>query len=109
MATVEADFDLYLCTQGGETTDGYGGSVGMYTSVFKKYFAPLEERELEKTGNKLNKLTPAELNVVKEAATVAAKEAAPREYMVRLFLLLTDDKRYGPLKTYLDTNFLMGE
>ena len=50
MATVEADFDLYLCAQGGKTTDEYykifvstvdtinanGGNAGLHPSVFKK-------------------------------------------------------------------------
>ena len=50
MATVEADFDLYLCAQGSVTTDEYyktftstvdtinanGGNAGLHPSVFKK-------------------------------------------------------------------------
>ena len=55
MTTVVADFDLYLCVQGGKTTDEYyeiftstvdminanGGNAGLHPSVFKKYFEPL--------------------------------------------------------------------
>ena len=60
MATVEANFNLYSCAQGGKTTDEYykifaftvdtinanGGNAGMHPSVLKQYFEPLKERGL---------------------------------------------------------------
>ena len=112
-----------MCAQGGKTTDKYykiftstvdtvnanGGTAGLHLSVFKKYFASVEARELEKRGNELSKLTPAELKVVEEEEILTAKEAAPGEYLTCLFLLLADDERYEPLNLQLDNNFLMGE
>ena len=91
------------------TINANGGSAGLHPSVLKKYFAPVEARALEKTGKELSELTPAEVKAVKKAATVAEEEAATGEYLVCLFLLLADNERYGPLKTQLDTIFLMGE
>ena len=123
MATVEADFDLYLCAQGRKMTDEYykiftstvdtinanGGNAGLHPSVFKKYFEPLKERGVKETGMELVKLSEAELKKINEEATTNAKEAAQGEYLACLFLLLADDERYGPLKTQLDNNFLMGK
>ena len=64
-------------------------------------------RNLKESGMELAKLTQAKLKMIEEEATMNAKEAAQGEYLVCLFLLLTDDERYGPLKAQLDTNFLM--
>ena len=59
IATVEADFDLYSCTQGRVLTDEYykiftstvdminanRGNAGLHPSVFKKYFEPTKEKK----------------------------------------------------------------
>ena len=63
---------------------------------------------MEETGRGLAKLTAAELETIKTEATTRAKEATQGEYLACLFLLLANDKRYDPLKTQLDNNFLMG-
>ena len=64
---------------------------------------------MEESGKELTALTPAELEAIKEETTLNAKEAAQGEHLVCMFLLLPDDERYGPLKTQLDVNFLMGK
>ena len=123
MATVEADFNLYLYTQGSVTVDEYykvftsrvdtinanGGNAGLYPSVFKKYFQPLKDKVVEETGKDLAGLTMAELKTIETEATLGAKDAAQGEYFTCMFLMLSDDERYGPLKTQLDSNFLMGK
>ena len=67
MATVETDFDLYLCAQGGKTTDKYcnifafiidminvnGGNAGLDPSVFKKYFKPMKDKGVKELGKEL--------------------------------------------------------
>ena len=111
--TVEANFDLYSCAQGGKTTDNYykillstvgtinanKRSVGLHPSVFKTYFQPMKDRGVEDLGKELTALTSDELKEINEAATLNAKQAAQGGYMTCLFLLLADDEneRYGPL------------
>ena len=123
MATVEADFDLYSCAQGKQSTDEFykvfqstvdtinanGGRAGLHPAVFKRHFPICKEQELLKTGKALSALTPDEVDELEEKSTEAAKEAATSEYLACLFLLLSDDERFGPLKNELDNNFLMGE
>merc|ERR1712194_660143 len=101
MATVETDFDLYSCAQGSATTDEYykmftstvdtinanGGNAGLHPSVFKKYFQPLKDKAVAKTGKDLDTLTATELKTIETESTTAAKEAAQGEYLACLFLL----------------------
>ena len=112
MATGEVNFNLYLCAQGGKTTDecykifastvdiinANGGNAGLYPSVFKKYFQPMQDRGVEDSGKELAALLPVELKAIQEVTTLSTKEAVPGAYMVCIFLLLADDERYGPLK-----------
>ena len=123
MATAKADFDLYSCAQGGRTKDEYykifastgdtinanGGNAGLHPSVFKKDVQPMKDKRVEESGKELSALTSGELKAIEEATTLNSKEAAQGEYLVYMFLLLTDDERCGPFKTQLDNNFLMGE
>ena len=54
-------------------------------------------------GKDLAAMTPAELKTIEEEATTNTKETAQGG---RLFLLLADAEKYGPLKTQLDNNLL---
>ena len=92
-----------------DTINTNGGNVGLYPSVFKKYFQPPKDKAVEETGRDLVGLTAIELEAIETETTASAKEAAQGEYLVCLFLLLADNERYGPLKTQLDNNFLMGK
>jgi hypothetical protein len=69
----------------------------------------MKDNGVEESGKELSELSSTELKVIKEATVLAAKEAATGEYLVCLFLLMAEDERYGPLKTQLDNNFLIGE
>ena len=60
-------------------------------------------------GKELAVLMPDKLKTIKEAVTLSAKKAGQGEYLSCMFFLLTDYERYGPLKTQLNNNFLMGE
>ena len=60
-------------------------------------------------GKELTALTPDKLEAINEEETLNAMEAAQGGYRGCLFLLLTDNKRHGPLKTQLDNNFVMGK
>ena len=92
-----------------DTINANGGNAGLHHSVFKKYFQPLKDKAVEETGQDLAALAAAELETTETEATMNTKEAAQGEYFACLFLLLVDDERYGPLKTQLDNNFLMGK
>jgi hypothetical protein len=78
MATVEADFDLYSCAQGSKTTGEYykiftstvdtinanGGNAGLHPSVFKKYFQPMKDRGVERSGKELAALSSNEIKAI---------------------------------------------
>ena len=53
---------------------------------------------MEKTGKGVQQLTPEELKEVKDAANAATKESAT-----------SDGNRYGPIKTQLSNNNLLGD
>ena len=56
--------------------------LGCTPSIFKKYFQPMKDRGVEEPGKELAALTPDELKVIKEAATVSVKEVAQGEWRV---------------------------
>ena len=99
MATVEANFDLYSCAQGGKTIYEYykifsstvytintnRSNAGLHPSVFKKYFQPIKDRGVEKSGKELTALALDDLKAVEEEATLNAKETAQGEYLACLF------------------------
>ena len=64
---------------------------------------------MEESGKELGTLLSDELKVIEEAATLSAKEAGQGEYGACLCLLLTDNEKYGTLKTQLDNTLLIGE
>ena len=63
---------------------------------------------MEELGKELDALMSSKLNVIEEAATLSANEAATGEYLVCLFLLLVDDERYGPHQDVVRQQFLGG-
>ena len=83
--------------------------VWLHPSVFKRQFALMKDKGVEKTGKLLADLTAVELKDINKKAAKATKEAVTGDYMMCLFLLLTNNKRCSLLKTQLDNTFLMGE
>jgi hypothetical protein len=85
-----------------DTINATSGSTVFHPTVFKRHGVPMKEKDVENTWKLPEDLTPMELKVVKDQATAATKDAVAEEYLAYLFLLLLDDKMYGPLKTQLD-------
>ena len=92
MATVEVDFDLYLCAQGIVMTDEYykiftstmdtinanGSNAGLHSSVVKKYTQPLKDKAVEETGKDLVALTATELETIETEATTKCHGGSAR-------------------------------
>ena len=62
-----------------------------------------------KSNTDVASLDDAAKDALKKKFEKPARESLAGEYLDCLFLLLADDNRFGPLKTQLENNFLMGE
>ena len=123
MATVEADFDLFSCSQEkNQSTDDYykvfascvdtinanGGQAGLHPAVFLRHQEAAIKKECD--ANNIDAVT---LDVPAKEALIAkfedqARESSSSEYLACLFLLLADNHRFKPLKREINNNFLMG-
>ena len=124
MATVQDNFNLYICLQNGnQSTDDFykvftstvdtinanGGQAGLHPSVYQRHLELIIAKDLVKSNTDVATLDDAAKNTLKKKHEKPARESAAGEYLACLFLLLADDNRFGPLKTQLENNFLMGE
>ena len=119
MEAVESDADLYLTSQGKaetiddfyrvftaqvETINAHGGQSGFHPAVFATHLAALRvSRGVDDTAMvAMSSADKAELDG-------AAKTASCEEYLGSLFLLMSDDTRFKPLKTQLENNYILGK
>ena len=119
MEAVESDADLYLTSQGKnetiddfyrvftaqvETINAHGGQAGFHPAVFAKHLAAIRvSRGIDDVA--ILALSSAE----KAELDGAAKTASCEEYLGSLFLLMSDDTRFKPLKTQLENNYILGK
>ena len=124
MATVQANFDLYTCAQkANQSTDEYykvftstvdtinanGGQAGLHPSVYQRHLKNVIAKDVRASNIDITALDDKPKKALQEKHEKPARDSASGEYLACLFLLLADDDRFGPLKTQLDNNFLMGE
>ena len=123
MATVEADFDLFSCSQEkNQPTDDYykvfascvdtinanGGQAGLHLAVYQRHLKMLIATELVKTNTDFTFLDDAAKVALKTKFEEPARETSCSEYLACLFLLLADNDRFEPLKQEINNAFLMG-
>ena len=78
-------------------------------SLYQQLLEIIIAKDLVKSNTDVSSLDDAAKNTLKKQHEKPARESLAGEYLACLFLLLADDNMFGPLKTQLDNNFLMGE
>ena len=122
MALVQADFDLYICSQEKnqsiedyykvftstmDTINANGGEAGLHPAVYTRHLIVLVEKDLvsSNTVGGVEELTDAAKEALEKKFEKPARESATAEYLACLFLLLSDDERFKPLKREMNNNF----
>ena len=77
--------------------------------VYQRHLENIIAKDLVKSNTDVASLDDTAKNALKKKHEKPAREISAGEYLACLFLLLADNNRFGPLKTQLDNNFLMGE
>ena len=113
MATVQANFDLYTCSQNGnQSTDDFykvftstvdtinanGGQAGLHPAVYQRHLELIIAKDLLKSNIEVASLDDAAKDALKKKFEKPARESSAGEYLACLFLLLADDNMFGPLK-----------
>ena len=102
MATVQADFDLYTCSQNGnqstddlykvltstvDTINAKGGHAGLHPSVYQRHLELIIAEDLNMSNIDVASLDDAATNAPKENHEKPARESSAGEYLACLFLL----------------------
>ena len=122
VASVQADFDLYTCSQEKhQSTEDYykvftstvdtiyanGGQARLHPAVYSRHLVAATTKECVSrnvTGG-VEGLTSAQKVELKKQFEKPARESATAEYLACLFLLLADDDRFKYLKQEMSNNF----
>ena len=92
-----------------DTNNANGGQAGLHPSEYQRHLEIIIAKDLVKSNTDVTSLDDAAKNALKKKHEKPARESLAGEYLACLFLLLADDNRFGPLKTQLDNNFMMGK
>ena len=122
MVSVQANFDLYICSQEkNQSTEDYykvftstvdtnnanGREAGLHPAVYKRHLIVTIAKECVSRNavGGIEALNDAEKEALEKKSEKPAQESATAEYLACLFLLLADDDRFKPLKREMNNNF----
>ena len=103
MATVQADFDLYTCSQNRnqsiddfykvftstvDTINANGGQAGLPPSVYQRHLEIIIAKDLVKSNTDVASLDDTAKNALKKKHEKPARESSAGEYLACLFLSL---------------------